>query len=180
MDGGMMHRGMMHRGMMHRGMMDGSRVVGLVMRLAGVLDIGNIARVSVVNVVGHGLETTVGELNMVLALGGIAVTALSGTEVEAVLISDTVLVGVVGGSGLIVGLMVASVDGGMMHGGVMDRGVMDYWGMVNRGVVDGGMMHGGMMDRGVDRAVVGDGHGGKGSSEDEVLKGEGTFFVATH
>ena len=29
-------------------------------------------------------------------------------------------------------------------------------------------------------AVVGDGHGGKGSSEDEVLKGEGTFFVATH
>ena len=145
-------------------MMDGTRVVGFVMRLAGVLNVGNIAGVSVINVVGHGLETTVGELNMVLALGGIAVAALSGTEVEAVLIRDTVLVRVMGRSGLIVGLMVASVDGGMMHGGM----------------VDGGMMHGGMMDRGVDRAVVGDGHGGKGSSEDEVLKGEGTFFVATH
>ena len=175
----MMDGGVVDGGMMHRGMMDGS-VVGLVMRLAGVLDVGNVAGVSVVNVVGHGLETAVGELNMVLALGGVAITALSGTKVEAVLISDTVLVGVVGGSGLIVGLMVASVDGGMMHGGVMDRGVMDYWGMVNRGVVDGGMMHGGMVDRGVDRAVVGDGHGGKGSSEDVVLKGEGTFFVATH
>ena len=144
--GGMMDGGVVDGGMMHRGMMDGS-VVGLVMRLAGVLDVGNVAGVSVVNVVGHGLETTVGELNMVLALGGIAVTALSGSEVEAVLISDTVLVGVVGGSGLIVGLMVASVDGGMMHGGVMDRGVMDYWGMVNRGVVDGGMMHGGFVGR---------------------------------
>ena len=134
---------------MGRGMMDGTRVVGFVMRLAGVLDIGNVARVSVIDVVGHSLKTTVGELNMVLALGGVAITALSGTKVEAVLISDTVLVGVVGGSGLIVGLMVASVDGGMMHGGVMDRGVMDYWGMVNRGVVDGGMMHGGMVDGGM-------------------------------
>merc|ERR1719151_224587 len=147
--GGMMDGGMVDGGMMDGGMVDGGRVVGLIMRLAGVLNVGNIAGVSVINVVGHGLETTVGELNMVLALGGIAVTALSGTEVEAVLISDTVLVGVVGGSGLVVGLMVASVYGGMMHGGVMDRG----------------MMHGGMMGRGVDRAVVGDGHGGKGSSE---------------
>ena len=145
---------------MGRGMMDGTRVVGFVMRLAGVLDIGNVARVSVIDVVGHSLKTTVGELNMVLALGGVAITALSGTKVEAVLISDTVLVGVMGSSGLIVGLMVSSVDRGM------NRDVMN-WGMVdNRGVVDGG----------VDWSVVGNSHSSKDSSEDEVLNWEETFF----
>ena len=173
----MMDGGVVDGGMMHRGMMDGS-VVGLVMRLAGVLDVGNVAGVSVVNVVGHGLETAVGELNMVLALGGVAVAALSGTEVETVLISDTVLIGVMGGSGLVLGLMVASVVRGR---GVVDRGVMD-WGMVdNGGVVDGGVMHGGVVHGGVvvDRTMVGDGRGGKGSSEDEVLKRDGgTIHVA--
>ena len=156
MDRGVVDGGMMHRGMVDGGMMDGSGVVGLVMRLARVLDVGNVAGVGVVHVVVHGLETTVGELNMVLALGGVAVAALTSSEVEAVLISDTVLVGVVGGSGLVVGLMVASVVRG---GGMVDRGVMD------RGVVDGGVVDGGM----VDRSVVSDGHGGEGSNEDEVL-----------
>ena len=141
--------------MMGRGMMDGTRVVGFVMRLAGVLDIGNVARVSVIDVVGHSLKTTVGELNMVLALGGVAITALSGTKVEAVLISDTVLVGVMGSSGLIVGLMVSSVDRGM------NRDVMN-WGMVD--------------NRGVDWSVVGNSHSSKDSSEDEVLNWEETFF----
>ena len=171
----MMDGGMICGGMMDGGMVDGGRVVGLIMRLAGVLNVGNIAGVSVINVVGHGLETTVGELNMVLALGGIAVAALSGTEVEAVLIRDTVLVRVMGRSGLIVRLMVASSV-------VRGRGVMD-WGVVDqRGVVNGGVVHGGVVDRGMDRSMVGDGHGGKGSSdEDEVLKRTGgTFFTVVH
>ena len=158
MDGGMVDGGMMRRGM----------VGGLVMRLARVLDVGNVSRVGVIDVVGHGLEAAVRKLDVVLALGGIAVAALAGTKVEAVLVGDTVLIRVVGGSGLVVGLVVAASV--VRGGGVVDRGMVDR-SMVHWGMVHGGMVHGSMVHRSMVRwAVVSDGRGGKGSNEDEVLK----------
>ena len=168
MDGGMVDGSVMHRGMIGR----------LVMRLARVLDVGNVARVGVIDMVGHGLEAAVRKLDVVLALGGVAVAALAGTEVEAVLVGDAVLIRVVGGSGLVVGLVVAAsvvrgggvvdwgmVDGSMVHWGMMDRGMV-HRGMVHWSMVHGGMVHGSM----VRWAVVSDSRGGKGSNEDEVLK----------
>ena len=158
MDGGMVYGSMMRRGM----------VGGLVMRLARVLDVGDIAGVGVINVVGHGLEAAVRKLDVVLALGGIAVAALAGTKVEAVLVGDAVLIRVVGGSGLVVGLVVAASV--VRGGGVVDRGMVDR-SMVHWGMVHGGMVHGSMVHRSMVRwAVVSDSRGGKGSNEDEVLK----------
>ena len=183
-DGSMVNGGMVDGSMMRRGM-----VCRLIMRFAGVLDIGDIAGVSIINVVVHCLEATIRKLDMVLALSGIAIAALASAKVEAVLVGDTVLIGVVGSSGLIVGLVVASsvvrgrgvVDRGMVDGGVMDGGSMVDRGVVHGSVVDGSMVHWGMVDGGmvhwsmvhgsmVRWPMVGNGRGGKGSNEDEVLK----------
>ena len=183
-DGSMVNGGMVDGSMMRRGM-----VGRLIMRLAGVLDIGDIAGVSIIDVVVHCLEATIRKLDVVLALGGIAIAALTSAKVEAVLVSDTILIGVVGGSGLIVGLVVASsvvrgrgvVDRGMVDGGVVDGGSMVDRGVVHRSVVDGSMVHWGMVDGGMVHGsmvhgsmvrwpMVGNGRGGKGSNEDEVLK----------
>ena len=183
-DGSMVNGGMVDGSMMRRGM-----VGRLIMRLAGVLDIGDIAGVSIIDVVVHCLEATIRKLDVVLALGGIAIAALTSAKVEAVLVSDTILIGVVGGSGLIVGLVVASsvvrgrgvVDRGMVDGGVVDGGSMVDRGVVHRSVVDGSMVHWGMVDGGMVHGsmvhgsmvrwpMVGNSCGGKGSNEDEVLK----------
>ena len=158
MDGGMVDGGVMRRGM----------VGGLVMRLARVLDVGDVAGVGVIDVVGHGLEAAVRKLDVVLALGGIAVAALAGAKVEAVLVGDAVLIRVVGGSGLVVGLVVAASvvwGGGVVDWSMVDRSMV-HWGMVDRGMVDWGMVHGSI----VRRAVVSDSRGSKASKEDEVLK----------
>ena len=153
-------------------------VDGLVMRggrvaFALVLDVGDVAGVGVIDVVGHGLEAAVRKLDVVLALGGIAVAALAGAKVEAVLVGDAVLIRVVGGSGLIVGLVVAASV--VRGGGVVDRGMVDrsmvHWGMVHWSMVHGGMVHGSMVHGSMVRwAVVSDSRGGKASKEDEVLK----------
>ena len=67
-----------------------------VLGLAGVLHHGNIAAVSV-NGVGHGLETTVGQGNVVLAVGVSTVTGLLVSEVVvAVVVLHGILPGVQG------------------------------------------------------------------------------------
>merc|ERR1719367_157739 len=164
----MMHRGMMHGGVVGRGMMDGglvgSGMVGsglMVGGLALVLDIHHVARVGIGGVVVHNLGAAVGEEDAVVASGGVAVALLISTKLHIVAIAvlgiDTVLVGIVGGTVLVLGLMVAASMVG-------SRGMMD------RGVVDGGMVDRGMVHRGVVRhSVVSDGHSGEGSNEDEGL-----------
>ena len=66
------------------------------------------------------------------------------------------------------GLVVASSvvrGGGMVHRSMVHRGMV-HWGMMHRSMVHRGMVH-----RSVVRwPVVGNGRGGKGSKEDEVLK----------
>ena len=67
-----------------------------VLGLAGVLYHGNIAAVSV-NGVGHGLETTVGQGNVVLAVGVSTVTGLLVSEVVvAVVVLHSILPSVKG------------------------------------------------------------------------------------
>ena len=154
MNGGMVDGSMVRRGMVDR----------LVMRLARVLDVGDVAGIGVIDMVGHSLEAAIRKLDMVLALGGVAVAALAGTKVKAVLIGDAVLVRIVGGGGLIVGLMVAAF---MVRGG----GMVDGGGMMDRGMVQGSMVHRGMVDGSMVRwPMVCDSRGSEGSNEDEVLK----------
>jgi hypothetical protein len=114
-------------------------------------------------VVSHGLEPTVGKLNMVFAIGGIAVTALAGSEVDGgVVVEDLVAIGVVcgllfvGGSGMVggsggmvcgsgsmvgrsggtVGGSGGTVCGSSMNNGSMDNGSVDNWSMDNGSTVD--------------------------------------------
>jgi hypothetical protein len=136
----MRSRGMVCRGSMRSGMGNG---VSLVMGLARVGHISNIARVSIGNMVSHGLETTVGKLDMVGAAGGISVTLLTLSEVcLGVVVIDAILVGVVSGHLLVVsGLMVGRL-----------------------GVVRGSGVGVGM------GSLVSEGHGGEEGSSDESLK----------
>ena len=159
MNGGMVDGSMVDGSMVCRGMVD-----RLIMRLARVLDVGDVAGIGVIDMVGHSLEAAIRKLDMVLALGGVAVAALAGTKVKAVLIGDAVLVRIVGGGGLIVGLMVAAF---MVRGG----GMVDGGGMMDRGMVQGSMVHRGMVDGSMVRwPMVCDSRGSEGSNEDEVLK----------
>ena len=137
----------------------GLRVVALAMDLMGfsvvrVLDIHDDARVGIVHLVGHGLEATIREGNMVLAIGGIAIPGLIGAEL------DGVLVAVIGINAILVL--------------VVGRGVL--WLFVG-GLVVGGFMFGGMVGGGVDVSGQGDGHeGGKG---DEDLETADTLLLVT-
>ena len=112
-----------------------------------VLDVDDGARVGIVNLVGHGLEATVGEGNMVLAVGGIAVPGLVGAEL------DGVGVAVVGINAILVLVVGRGVLGLFVGGGVVGGGRL-----VNRGVVGGGVH------------VVGNGDGQEGGKGDEDLK----------
>ena len=93
---------------------------GAVVGLARVGDVGDVAGVIVSDGVLHGLETAVGESDMVLTIGGVAIAGLIGAKVGAVVVvMDSIGVLVVGGLLLV---------GGAMRG----RGVV--WG---RGMVGG-------------------------------------------
>merc|ERR1719229_112493 len=107
-DGGMMDGGVVGGGLVD-GDMVGSRL--MVGGLALVLDIHHVARVGIGSVVVHNLGAAIGEEDAVVASGGVAVTALIGTELHVVAIGvrgiDAVLVSVVGLGGLVLGLVVA-------------------------------------------------------------------------
>merc|ERR1719507_2438104 len=114
MDGSMMHGGVVGGGMMDRGLV-GSGMVGsglVVGGLALVLDVHHVARVGIGGVVVHNLGAAVGEEDAVVASGGVAIAGLIGTKLHVVAIGvssiDTVLVSVMGISGLVLGLMVAA------------------------------------------------------------------------
>merc|ERR1719384_1021843 len=99
----MMHRGvvggsMVDGGVVGGGLMDGG-VVGsrlMVGGLALVLDIHHIAGVGIGSVVGHDLGAAVGEKDMVVAVGGVAIALLISTKLHIVAVAilgiDTVLV----------------------------------------------------------------------------------------
>ena len=97
----------------------GAGVVGLVLGLTLIPDISNIARVGISNVVGHNLGAAIGKSHTVLAVGGVVVAGLVGSEVGArVVIVDSVGV-VVDGRAIISGLRVV---GGGVRGGVVPEG----------------------------------------------------------
>ena len=117
----------------------GLRVIALAVDLmglsiVGVLDIHDDTRVGIINLVGHGLEATVREGNVVLAVGGIAIPGLISAELDRVLVAiigiDTVLVLVVGR-----GVLWLFVWGRVV-GGLMFRGMVG-WGMDVSGQGDG-------------------------------------------
>jgi hypothetical protein len=130
----------------------------IVMGFSAVWYISDVSRVVVGNVVSHGLEPTVGKLNMVFAIGGIAVTALAGSEVDGgVVVEDLVAIGVVcgllfvGGSGMVGG------SGGMVcgSGSMVGRSGGTVGG--SGGTVCGSSMNNGSMDNGSGGMVGGSG-----------------------
>merc|ERR1719331_2682812 len=84
------------------GVVSGGRLVGrggMRLSVARVLDISDIAGVVISDSVGDSLGAPVGEEDVVLAVGGIAITGLAGTEEDTVVVIlgiNTVLVGVEG------------------------------------------------------------------------------------
>ena len=94
----------------------GGRLVdglGSIGGLALILDIHDIARVGISSVVGDNLGAAVGEEDAVRAVSGIAITGLVGVKLDVALVAvlgvDAVLVLVLGGSVLVLGLMVRGV-----------------------------------------------------------------------
>ena len=171
-------------------------VVWLVVSLALVLDVGDIAGVSVGHVVSDDLGAAVGKGNAVLAMSGVTVAGLILGEVSArVVIGHSVLVAV--DSWAIIGWLLVAVDrsrvigGGLVDhwgwvvdrfvdngGSVVDWGVVDNWLVVHNGsgVVDGGRV---VVDRGgvaVDGLVDGD-VGRSMNSSAVLLSGVGVVHV---
>ena len=137
-------------------------VVWLIVSLALILDIGDIARVSVSHLVSDDLGAAVGKGNTVLAIGGVTITGLVLSKVSTrVVVSNSVLVPV--DSWAIIGWLLVAVDGSWVVGSwlvdhwcwVVDRFV-DYGGsVVDWGMVDNGLVvhnGSGVVDRG--RVVV--------------------------
>ena len=137
-------------------------MVWLVVSLALILNIGDIAGVSVSHIVSDDLGAAVGKGNTVLAIGGITIAGLILGEVGTrVVISDSVLVAV--DSWAIIGWLLVAVDGSRVVGSwlvnhwgwVVDRFVDNGGSMVDWGMVDNGLVvHNGsrVVDRG--RMVV--------------------------
>ena len=130
----------------------GSRLVGgrlVLLGIALVPDIGNIARVGITNSVGHNLGAAIGKGNTVLAVGGIAVALLVGLEVGAsVVISNSIAILVLGGL-LLVG------RGRVVGGGGVGRGrVVGGRGVGSGRGSNGGSHEGGEGKEGLKQALI--------------------------
>ena len=118
--------------------------VGVVVGLTLVPHISDVARGSIGNVVGDNLGAAIRKNNTVLAVGGIVVAVLVGSEVGARVVIGNSVLEVVHRGGIIGGLMVGrAVSGGLVGRGrgVIGRGrvglVGRSGGMVGRGSMDG-------------------------------------------
>ena len=94
--------------------------------ISRIRDISNISRVLVGNSVLDSLETAVGKLDMVLAVGGVAITSLILTKVDIALVGilgiNTIGVLILGVRVFVVGLRVSSVGCRGMVGGILGNG----------------------------------------------------------
>jgi len=139
-------------------------LVGSVVGFTFVFDISNVARVGIVNTVGHNLGTAIGKSHAVFSSSSITITVFVGTKVSVrVVISNGISVVVHSGSiisgfmvsgsrvgGFVCGSWVGSgfVSGSWVRSWLVDWGrgrVVDGSWFVSRGVVDGGSV----VDRGV-------------------------------
>ena len=95
-----------------------------VLSLSRVSDVSDVSTVTISNIVGHSLKTSVGESDAVTSLGRVTITRLIGIVVgSTVVVIDTVLVAVDGGllvGGLVVGRSPVSRDSS--SGGSGDTG----------------------------------------------------------
>ena len=93
-----------------------------VLGLALVGHISDVAGVAIVDRVGHGLDAAVGKGNRVGASGGIAVTGLSGIEVDLLVLIVHIVVELVLGGLLVLGLRVVRSRPVVCRGGVVGGG----------------------------------------------------------
>ena len=95
-----------------------------------VLDISNIARVGISNIVGHNLGAAIRKSNTVLAIGSIAIPVLIGSKVRArVVISDSISI-LVDSRLIIRRLMVSWLGVVWSWGRLVDWGWLVNWGWV--------------------------------------------------
>merc|ERR1711881_201087 len=121
-------------------------VIWLIVSLALVLDVGDVAGVSVSHVVGDNLGAAIGKGNTVFTMSGITIAGLILGKVSArVVVGDSILVAV--DSWAIIGWLLVAVD----RGRVVGSGLVDHWGWVVDGFVDNGgsMVDWGMVDNGL-------------------------------
>ena len=129
------------------GVVDGGGLVdggGIVVGLSGVGNIGNVSTVGISNLVVDGLDPAVGKVDGVGSGGGVTVTVLAGVE---------------GGAGVVIGHgVVVSVDGGLVS-------------------VDGGGLVGGGRGVPVPGGVVSGGHSGEGENDEDLKQYIQLFIV---
>jgi len=164
-DGGGVHGVGNHRGSVDSvGNRDSLRVLGLT----GVGNLGDVA-INIVGVVGDGLDTAIGKVDLVGALNNTgAIVALGLAEGSlGVVVGNPVVVGVGGDLGQITGSIAS--NGGSVGNSVDNRGSVDNRSMVdNRGSVDS-------MSNGVGNHRGGmDSVGNDGGSVDSVGNGMGS------
>ena len=112
-----------------------------------VLNIGNVSRVIISNIVGDGLGATIRKKDIVLAIGSISITSFIVSKVNTrVIISNSIGKVVVGRS--FIGRCRFVDRCRSVSRGMVNR-YMVNWGMVNRGMVNTSMVHRGMVHRGM-------------------------------
>ena len=172
------------------GFVSGLRVVGF----ASVLYISDVSRVVISDMISYGLGTTIGQQNVVLAVGSVTIAGFVSTKMEtSVIILDGIAIVVVSGSIFVSGFMVRRsgmvgrsglVNGCRVVSGswVVNRFVnwvdwvdwvnwVDWVDRVNR--VDrvdrvDRMMHRLVVDHGVGNRVVSDGKSSQGKEKDSL------------
>ena len=133
---------------------------GVTVGVAWVFHVRNVPTITAIHGVSHGLGSTIGQQNMVITGGMIAVPSFFLAEVYSIATIIYSISVVVDGCGMGISPMVWC----MVHGGVVNGGV------VNRSVVGGAMVEGGVVSWAVvDDGVVSDGNSGQ-RKNDESLK----------
>ena len=81
-------------------------MMGMRMSSASVLDISDVSTISVIDMVGHSLEATIGKQNVVFAIGCVPISSFMVAKIgSSVVIMDFVFVGVVNGYIVVRGVM---------------------------------------------------------------------------
>ena len=134
-------------------------LIGSIVSLTFIFDIGNISRVAISNIVGNNLSTAIGKSYTIFSIGSITITGFILSKVGTrVVISNSISISVDSWA-IISRLRVSRVNrswvnnGSMVDRGMVNRDVVDR-GMVDRSSMEDGSMVDSMMNRGMVNSMV--------------------------
>merc|ERR1719384_494932 len=131
------------------------RLIGSIVSLTFVFDIGNISRVAISNIVGYNLGTAIGKSYTIFSIGSVTITGFILSKVGTrVVISNSISISVDSWA-IISRLRVSGLVGRswVNNGSMVNRGMVN-WGMVNRGSMEDGSMVDSMMNSMVSRCMM--------------------------